>query len=394
MFTDMVGYTALTQSNESLAIEILDRHNRLLRPFFPKFHGKEVKSIGDSFLVEFESALDALNCAIEIQSYLHDYNFSSRESWKISLRIGIHLGDVIHRADDVLGDAVNIASRIEPMAEPECICISEQVYDQVRNKVSQSLVELGPKDLKNVSFPVTVYGVVMPWEKHGASAEGASLPVNRIAVLPFANISPDPQDEYFADGMTEELISTMSKVSGLKVIARTSVSGYKGGKKRIDEVARELGVSTVLEGSVRKAGDRLRITVQLINAQTSDHLWAESYDRELKDVFEIQSDIAKTVVNSLEVRLLSSEKKDIEKRPTGNLKAYQLYLRGRYYLNRETREDYSKALDLLKEAIRLDPEFALAYAGISDYYHGGAHYNWFSPEDAFPLMKEHAQKAL
>jgi TolB-like protein len=394
MFTDMVGYTALTQLDESLAMEVLVRHNRLLKPFFPRFNGREVKAIGDSFLVEFESALDAVKCAVELQSYLHDYNVSSKEERKIMLRIGIHLGDVIHQGGDVFGDAVNIASRIEPIADPGGVCVSEQVFAQVRNKVPQPFDKLGPKDLKNVQFPVDVYKVQMPWEVSATSAKEPRLPATRIAILPFTNISPDPQDEYFADGMTEEIISTISKVAGLKVIARTSVVGYKNSQKKIDQIAKELGVGTILEGSVRKAGDRLRITAQLIDAQTSDHLWAESYDRELKDVFAIQSDISKTVVEALKVKLLSTEKRDIEKRPTESVEAYQAYLKGRYHLNQDTKEDYAKAMNYFGEAVKRDPRFALAYAGISDYYHGASHSNWLSPEEAFPSMKEHAMKAL
>ena len=390
----MVGYTTMTQLDESLAMEVLEKHTRMLRPFFPRFNGREVKALGDSFLVEFESALDALRCAIEIQSYLHDYNMSSKEGRKIMLRIGIHLGDVIHQGGDVFGDAVNIASRIEPIADPEGVCVSEQIFAQVRNKIPQPFVKLGPKDLKNVQFPIDVYKVQMPWEESSSSTMELRLPTNRIAILPFANISPDPHDEYFADGMTEELISTMSKVAGLRVIARTSVVGYKNSQKKIDQIAKELGVGTVLEGSVRKAGDRLRITVQLIEARTSDHLWAESYDRDLKDVFAIQSDISKTVVEALKVRLLSTEKKDIERRPTESVEAYQAYLKGRYHLNQDTKDDYSEAKKYLEEAVKLDPRFALAYAGISDYYHGVSHYNWLSPEEAFPVMKEKAIKAL
>ena len=231
MFTDMVGYTALTQANESQALEVLERHNNLVRPFFGRFHGKEVKTIGDSFLVEFDSALDATRCAVEVQTFLHDYNLSSRNEWRITLRIGVHLGDVLHKGGDVFGDAVNIASRIEPLAPPEGVCISEQVYDQVRNKLPFGLVKLEPRRLKNVDLPIDVYAVVLPWEEEEGSSLG-ELPLDRIAVLPFTNMSPDPNDEYFADGMTEELIDRLAQVKRLKIISaylRDEVQGFPEG---------------------------------------------------------------------------------------------------------------------------------------------------------------------
>jgi TolB-like protein/Tfp pilus assembly protein PilF len=394
MFTDMVGYTALTQSSESQALEVLERHNRLLRPFFPKYHGTEVKTIGDSFLVEFDSALDATNCAIEIQRFLHDYNISSRDEWKVTLRIGIHLGDVVQSDGDILGDAVNIASRLQPLADPEGICVSDQVFSQVRNKIPQNLVKLAPQELKNVRFPVDVYKVMMPWEKEGAG-EAPQLDSKRIAVLPFANMSPDPQDAYFADGLTEELISTMSKMRELQVISRTSVMQYKDKSKSMEVIGKELKAGTILEGSVRKASSRIRVTIQMIDSNNDLHLWAESYDRELQDIFEIQSDIAGRVAAALKIQLLSREKKDIEKRPTENLDAYQLHLKGRYHLNREQiKEEAKKALNYFEDAIKLDSRFALPYAGVSDYYHFASHMNWFSPEEAFPRMKEYATKAL
>lgn len=394
MFTDMVGYTALTQSSESQALEVLERHNRLLRPFFPKFHGTEVKAIGDSFLVEFGSALDATNCAIEIQRFLHDYNISSRDEWIITLRIGIHLGDIVHSGDDIFGDAVNIASRLQPLAEPEGVCMSDQVFGQVRNKIPQSLVKMAPQELKNIRFPVDVYKVVMPWEKEVAG-EVPQLDSRRIAVLPFANMSPDPQDEYFADGLTEELISTMSKMSELKVISRTSVMQYKDKSKPMGEIGRELKAGTILEGSVRKASSRIRVTIQMVDSNNDLHLWSESYDRDLHDIFAIQSDIARQVAAALRVQLLSGEKKDIEKQPTENIDAYQAHLKGRYHLNREqTKEEAAKALNYFEEAIKLDSKFALPYAGLSDYYHNASHMNWLSPEEAFPKMKEYATKAL
>jgi adenylate cyclase len=394
MFTDLAGYTALTQSNESLAMEVLERHNRLLRPFFPKFHGREVKAIGDSFLVEFESALDALRCAVEIQSYLHDYNVSSQDEWKIRLRIGIHLGDVIHRASDVFGDAVNIASRMQPISEPEGVCVSEQVFDQVRNKIPQPLVKLSQLDLKNIQFPIDVYKVVMPWEQSTLPIEATSLSPSRIAVLPFANFSPDPNDEYFADGMTDEIISTVSKISGLSVISRTSVMRYKQTPKATTEIGRELKASKLLEGSVRKSGSRIRITVQLIDTKNDDHLWAESYDRNMEDIFEVQSDIAENVADALKMRLLDQEKQQIEKKPTRNIGAYTLYLKGRYYWNERNKESLEKAIKYFEEAVKRDPEFALAYSGLADSYIVLVDHGYLTRSEGYANAREEATKAL
>jgi adenylate cyclase len=367
MFTDIVGYTALTQSNEAQAMEVLERHNRLLRPFFPRFHGREVKTIGDSFLVEFESALDALNCASEIQSYLHDYNVSSKEEWKIKLRIGIHLGDVIHRGGDVLGDAVNIASRIEPIAGPEGICVSQQVYDQVQNKFDLPLLSLGEKTLKNVSRLVQVYSVQMPWEQT-ATPEAAIYPTNRIAILPFASFSPDPNDAYFADGVTDEIISAVAGISGLSVISRTSVVGYKGTTKKVEEIGRELKVGSILEGTFKKAGNRMRVTTQLIDVANDRHLWAQNYDRNLDDVFEVQSDVAKQVAEALRVRILTPEKERIERKPTDSTTAYTLYLKGRQLWNKREIDDVKEALACFERAVKEDPAFALGYVGQADCY--------------------------
>jgi adenylate cyclase len=357
MFTDMVGYTALTQSNETKTMELLERQNGLLRPMFARFNGREVKTIGDSFLVEFDSALDALRCAVDIQSYLHDYNGSSVDEWKISLRIGIHLGDVIHRNGDVFGDAVNISSRIEPVAEPGGVCISRQVYDQVHNKFELPIVSLGEKVLKNVVSPTEVFSVRMPWE---AKTERVATATRRVAVLPFASMSPDPNDEYLADGLTEELISTVSRIEGAEVISRTSVMQYKKAAKPIKEISRELDAGTVLEGSVRKAGNRLRVTVQMIDAPRDRHVWAESYDRNLDDVFAIQSDIAERVAAALRARVAPSGS-----RPVEDMEAYTAYLRGLQAYHEGTPESGTRAISLFESAIARNPNFAKAYAGLA-----------------------------
>jgi len=299
MFTDLVGYTALSQHNESLALQILEEHRKILRPLFSKFNGKEIKTMGDAFLVEFASALEATKCGFEIQKILHERNLSHSEADKIRLRIGIHLGDVVHSASDIYGDAVNVASRIEPLAEEGGICLSRQVYDHIHNKFDLPLVSLGSKVLKNVSAPVETYKVVLPWKESVEKQQMESAKM-RIAGLPLDNFRPDPGDEFFADGLTEELIDRLSQVKKFRVIARTSVMGYKKQKdKRASEIGRELGVSTLVEGSVRKSSNRIRITVQLIDSATEEHLWSDRYDRQLDDIFAVQTEIASKITTEL-----------------------------------------------------------------------------------------------
>lgn len=396
MFTDMVGYTALAQTDEGQALEVLERHNKLLRPFFSKYHGREVKTIGDSFLVEFESALEAALCAVEIQKFLHDYNVSTHEDWKIKLRIGIHLGDVVRKGEDILGDAVNIASRIQPLAAPEGVCISRQVFDQIHNKISYPFEQLEKGELKNVQFQTSVYSIVLPWEERKSfrtETESSELDRLRVAVLPFSSMSADPNDEYFADGITEELISTISRISGLRIISRTSVMQYKNTTKQILEIGHNLKVGTVIEGSVRKSGNRIRITIQLIDVQTDEHLWSERYDRELEDIFEIQSKIAQQVAESLKVQLIKEEKKQVKRISTTNTEAYTLYLKARYAWTERTELGITKAIEYLKLAVEKDSNFALAYSGLADCYTASAVYGHLQ-EGALTKAKEHALKAV
>jgi adenylate cyclase len=312
----------------------------------------------------------------------------------VHLRVGIHLGDVVESEGDISGDAVNVASRVVGLADSDGVCITRQVYDQVRNKSELPLESIGMKSLKNVSEPMEVFRLVLPWEPQQLSGPPVSLDKRRIAVLPLTNMSHDPADEYFADGLTEELICTMSRIGGLRVIARTSVMGYKGARKKIEEIAEELDVGTILEGSVRKAGERARIAIQLIDTSTSEHLWAESYDRELKDVLAVQTDIAKTVAEALKVRLTSQEKAIMEKEKTTDPEALTLYLKGRFYWNERTKEGVSKALECFELAVKIDPEFAPAYSGLADCYNIQADYGWVPQEKTGPLARQHSLKAL
>ncbi|MGA2199484.1 MAG: adenylate/guanylate cyclase domain-containing protein [Nitrososphaerales archaeon] len=359
MFTDVVGFTRQSQANEALALELLEEHRELLRPIFRAHGGTEVKTIGDAFLVEFRSALEAVLCAVEMQSRLRDRNKAAPSSRALEIRIGIHLGDVVHEGSDVYGDAVNIASRVEPLAAPGGVCVSQQVLDQIRNKTELNIGKMGEIPLKNVGLPLGVYRVSMP--ESGGPKEEAKPPRQRLAVLPFINISPDPNDEYFADGLTEELISKLSEIKGLKVIARTSVMSYKRTTKKVSEIASELGIGSVIEGSVRKAGNKIRISVQLIDARTEEHLWSSNYDSNLDDIFAIQSDVATKVAASLSAGFFSRE----TRKDTKDVEAYTLYLRASQLSYDTAEASMKETIALLERAISKDPKFARAYAALA-----------------------------
>jgi len=364
MFTDMVGYTASTQADEARTLELLRNQEELVRPLLTVHHGREIKSTGDGFLVEFDSALRATECAVDIQRGVHERNAQTGVV-PFLIRIGIHLGDVEQRGTDILGDAVNIAARIEPVAEPGDICVSSAVREQVWNKIPEKFEKLPPKALKGLQGPLEVYRVVLPWatkEPPSASSGPAGL-----AVLPLANISPDPKDEYFADGLTEELITVLSQLRELRVIARTSVMQYKSTPKPVSQIGGELGVSSILEGSVRKAGNRLRISVQLIDVASQGHVWASTYDRELNDVFVVQTEIAKQVAEALKVELQAAEQLRIQARPAVRPESYLAYLRGRTLLHTTTtRESAEAAKNQFELAISLDSANAGAHAALAD----------------------------
>ena len=363
MFTDTVGFTSSTQSDEAAALRLLREQEQLLQPILAAHQGRSVKSTGDGLLAEFDSALKATQCAIAFQRLLHERN-TPGDRPAIRIRIGIHLGDVEPQGSDILGDAVNIAARIEPLAEPGGICLSSSVYDQVWNKISDPLEKLPPKALKGVRMATDVYRLLLPWELRPSGASGVGS--TGLAVLPFSNISPDPSDEYFADGLTEELITVLSQRSGLRVIARTSVLPYKATTKGVAQIGSELRVSSILEGSVRKAGTRLRVTAQLIDVATEGHLWAQTYDRELDDVFRVQSDLAGEVTDALQVKLAPNELERIETRHAVQSPSYLAYLKGLTLTYKTDLTNLRQARALFEEAIRLDPKNAAAIAELAD----------------------------
>jgi adenylate cyclase len=420
MFTDMVGYSALSQRDEKLAQELLEEHRRLLREIFPRFNGTEIKTIGDAFLVEFGSALEAAQCAIEIQRTLAKRDADASADRQIQVRIGVHIGDVVHRGGDVYGDGVNIASRIEPVAGPGGICVSMDVERQIRNALEARFEKLAPTDLKNISVPMDLFRIVLPWERTsevrdqksevrrrdvsparsawawpaavvaalllvmiagwflfgrykvpGKQSGVAEAPVKSIAVLPFENLSRDPDNAFFTDGVQDQILTDLSQIADLKVISRTSVMQYKSGVARnLREIGQQLGVAHVVEGSVQRAANKIRVNAQLIDARNDAHLWAQTYDRDLADVFAIQSEIAKAIADQLQAKLSPNEKKAIEQPPTTDLAAFDLYSRAKSLLltaafSATAEPDRRKAIELLDEAVKRDPSFFDAYCQLA-----------------------------
>ena len=390
MFTDMVGFTALAQEDEEMAMRLLEEQRKILRPIIARHGGREVKTIGDAFLVEFTSSLEAVNCAGEIQSALKGETAADSRT-KIALRIGIHLGDVIHAEGDVAGDAVNVASRIEPLAPPGGVCVSAQVRDSVLNKTRYAFNSIGTPKLKNVTAPVEVYQISGFGVRLERVAPAPLAQKDRIAVLPFTNISKESEDDYFADGLTEELISSVSRTHGLRVIARTSVMKYKGTSKPVSEIGRELQVGNILEGSVRKAGNRVRISVQLVDPTDEEPKWSQQYDREISDMFAIQSDIANRVAEALRLQILGTATIGTQ---TRNPEAYVAHLRGRQSWNTRTEPGIKQAIGFFQKALEEDDTFARAYSGLADCYSTLALLEFIAPSEAYPKAKDAVGKAL
>ena len=373
MFTDLVGFTRLGQQDEETALRLRREHQALLRPIFASFGGREVKSLGDGFLVEFASAVESVRCAVEIQRELVKRNASVGAADQILLRIGLHAGDVVEEEGDVVGDAVNVASRIEPLAEPGGICLTATVYQQVRNKLPIVIERVGARSLKNVQEPVEVYRVALGAARSPSAPPATpSSPNVRLAVLPLANLSADTADDFFADGLTDELISRTAQVPQLRVIARTSVQRYKKSPKSIREVGEELGVGVALEGSIRKSGNRVRISVQLVDARSESHIWSMRYDRPLDDIFAIQDDIAGQIAKSVAVQL-SGPASGAGLRPastgteTSDMEAYSLFLHGRQMFGEKgSIEAIRTALTLFEGAVARDPGFARARVGVAE----------------------------
>ncbi|TPK95808.1 tetratricopeptide repeat protein [Mesorhizobium sp. B2-4-12] len=366
---DVVGYSRLMEHDEAGTLAALKaRRNEVLSPTVAQHHGRVVKVMGDGVLVEFGSAVDAVQCAVELQKGFNNANLGAPETSRIILRIGVNLGDVIVEGSDIYGDGVNVAARLEGLAEPGGIYVSSTVHEHVTSKLALAFDDLGEHTLKNIVKPVRVYCVGMNVSGKSGEHLAVTLPDKpSIAVLPFANMSGDPEQEYFSDGITEDIITDLSQVSGLSVVARNTVFTFKGKAVLIEEVAKKLNVAYVLEGSVRKAGGRVRITAQLINGRGGDHIWAERYDRTLDDIFALQDEISKSIVDVLKVKLLPEELATITNRSTDNPEAYETLLMGRSFLNRGVETKFIKtAQRLFARAVEIDPNYARAYAALAD----------------------------
>jgi TolB-like protein/Tfp pilus assembly protein PilF len=391
VFADMSGYTALMQENEQLARAKRKRLKEVLEASLNTHHGKILQYYGDGSLSIFNSAIDAVNCAIEIQRKL-------QQSPQVDLRIGIHIGDVTVEDETIYGDGVNLASRIESLAVSGSVFVSEKVFDEIKNQENIRTLELGFFELKNVKQPVRIFaisnsGIVVPTRNELSGK--TKQPTNRLAVLPFVNMSADPENEYFSDGITEELLNALTKVEGLQITSRTSVFAFKGKNDDIRDIAVKLNVDKILEGSVRKAGNRVRITAQLINAADGYHIWSENYDRNLTDIFEVQDEISGIITNKLRENLaLGQQAGPLVKPPTKNIEAYTSYLKALHYWNKVTPADTRKAIECFEQAIALEPNYAQAYAMAASAYSYLGSTGQMLPHNAFEIVKQYADKAL
>jgi adenylate cyclase len=366
---DVVGYSRLMSADEAGTLTALKGVRAgFIDGKIAEHRGRVVKLTGDGILAEFPSVVNAVTCAVELQRGIRDRNADVPQDRRIQFRIGINLGDVIVEGDDIYGDGVNVAARLEGVARPGGIAISHSVRDQIGNRLDLVFEDTGEQKLKNIERPIRVYNISIEQVAARNSEGHASTPEERpsIAVLPFNNMSGDSEQEYFSDGITEDLITDLSKVSGLSVVARHTAFTYKNKSVNVQEVGRELGVAFVLEGSVRKAGARVRVTGQLIDSTNGNHVWADRFDRELTDIFVIQDEITHAIVEQLKVKLHPQERKSIAQAPTNNVEAYTYYLKGRDFLNRRSKRYLHLARQMFAKAVELDPMYARAYAGMAD----------------------------
>jgi len=366
---DVVGYSRLMGIDEAGTVTALKEvRASFIDGKIAEHQGRVFKLTGDGILAEFPSVVNAVACAVELQRGIRERNADVPQDRRIQFRIGVNLGDVIVEGADIYGDGVNVAARLEGLAKPGGISISHSVRDQVGNRLSLVFEDTGEQKLKNIDRPIRVYNVSIEQVAARKSDGRALTPEERpsIVVLPFNNMSGDSEQEYFSDGITEDIITDLSKVSGLSVVARHTAFTYKNKPVNVQEVGRELGVAYVLEGSVRKAGARVRVTGQLINSKDGTHIWADRFDRELTDIFAIQDEITHAIVEQLKVKLHPQERKSIAQAPTDNIEAYTYYLKGRDFLNRRSKRYLQLARQMFAKAVELDPKYARAYAGMAD----------------------------
>jgi adenylate cyclase len=439
---DVVGYSRLMEADEEATARTLSTYREIIEGLVASYHGRVFGSAGDSVIAEFASPVEAVRCAVDIQRELGTHNVDLPEDRRMRLRIGVNLGDVMVEGDNLLGDGVNIAARLETLADPGGISLSRSVFDQVKKQLDLGYEYLGEHEVKNIAEPVHVYRVLTapeaagkvigetkratqpwkwaavgaavvvligvagavtwlrPWEPavEPAAVERMAFPLPdkpSIAVLPFANMSADPEQEYFSDGMTEDIITGLSKFGLFFVISRNSTFAYKDGSADVKDVARDLGVQYVLEGSVRKSGNRVRITAQLVDAMADKHIWAESYDRELEDVFEVQDEIRQSIVTSVAPEYLSAEMQRAQRKEERNLDAWDAFMRSYWHFLRYTEDDNAAAQRLLRKAIDLDPQQANYHGLLAVTHVMDAFYGWSESGDAsFRVALESAERAL
>jgi adenylate cyclase len=407
LFTDIEGYTAIMQQSEQKAMIIKDRHREVLQKAHKKFNGRIIQYYGDGTLSTFQSVIDAVQCALFMQKKFLQLP-------QVPVRMGLHIGDIIFNQEQVFGDGVNLASRIESLGVAGSVLISDTANDELHNHPEFKTVSVGVYQFKNVKRTIEVFalnheGLVKPTPNSlkGKTEEekdtdhetqkkpdpGKSISLKSIAVLPFVNMSNDPEQEYFSDGMAEEIINSLTRLKELKVAGRTSSFQFKGKTIDMRELGEKLNVHTVLEGSVRKQGNRLRITAQLVNVDDGYHLWSERYDREMDDVFAIQDDIALAITKKLKLTLLKKDRDLITKSYTPNTEAYELYLKGRFYISRRGASVIT-GIQCFQKAIAIDPEFALAHAGYADANLLIASYGLLPPKQIRAQAKQSAERAL
>ncbi|MFN2457215.1 MAG: adenylate/guanylate cyclase domain-containing protein [Chitinophagaceae bacterium] len=392
MFTDIVGYTALMGEDEQMAFDLLRKNRQTQQPLIKQYNGTWIKEIGDGLLATFQTVTDAVKCASAIQSACNHIP-------DLKLRIGIHLGEVVFENNDVFGEGVNIASRIQALASIGGICVSEHVYKNIANKKDIKATYVGAEVLKNVKDPVQIYEVqmndiiIVERESGTNNAIHPEAPAKSVAVLPFVNMSSDPEQEYFSDGIAEEILNSLVHLKGLKVAGRTSSFRFKGKNLDLREIGEQLGVSNVLEGSLRKQGNKLRVTAQLVNVKDGFHLWSERYDQDIDDIFAIQDEIALAITEKLKVTLLKDDRDKITKTYTQNTKAYDLYLKGRFFINRRG-ASIMTGIQCFQQAIDIDPDFALAYAGYADAISLTASFGFVKPTNVMNKVKHSAEKAI
>jgi adenylate cyclase len=358
---DVVGYSHLMEADEEATLSTLKAYREIIDRRVKNHRGRVFGSAGDSVIVEFASPVEAVRCAVEIQTELEYRNVDLAEDRRMRFRIGVNLGDVMAEGDNLFGDGVNVAARLEELAEPGSVFISGKVYDEVAGKADGNFTDCGEHEVKNIARPVHVWRWSAEVITPGVTSE---TPLNKpsIAVLAFSNLSGDAEQEYFADGITEDIITELSRFKELSVVSRNSSFVFKSKATDIREIGQKLRADYVVEGSIRKAGDRVRVTAQLVDARTDNHIWAERYDRNLEDIFEVQDDVVRRVASTLVGRLEHERQERTRRQSKSQLKAYDLYLRGREFFFNWSKEDNSKALDLLKAATEIEPEYAAALA--------------------------------